>query len=145
MRHTLINPVELGAPRGYSHGILAAPGRWLFIAGQIGWDRAQKLVSPRFYAQFGQALQNVCTVLEAAGGRPEHLCRLTIYVTDRRIYLSELSEVGQAYRTVLGHHFPAMALLEVSALLEEGALVEIEGTAVVPDSSEPPDQTGAEV
>ena len=128
-----VNPEELGAPKGYSNGMLApAGGSLLFVAGQIGWDAGHRLVSEAFAPQFAQALRNVAAVLKAAGGKPEHLARLTIYVTDRKLYLAQLAEVGQAYREVMGKHYPAMALLEVKALLEPGALVEIEGTAVLP-------------
>lgn len=129
----MINPETLGAPWGYSHGVLApANGRLLFIAGQIGWDSAQRIVSDTFPEQFGRALANVVEVVRAAGGEPRHIARLTIYVVDRAAYLTQLDEVGNAYRSVMGKHFPAMALVEVSALLEPRAQVEIEGTAVVP-------------
>lgn len=128
-----INPESLGAPRGYSNGMLApAGGRLLFVAGQIGWDGRQRLVGESFIEQFGQALENVAAVLRAAGGAPEHLARLTLYVVDRREYLADLKAVGEAYRRVLGRHYPAMALVEVQALLEPGAKVEIEATAVLP-------------
>lgn len=127
-----INPAELGAPSGYSHGMLAPPGgRLLFVAGQIGWDAHGRLAGRGFVEQFERALANVLTVVRAAGGAPEHVVRLTVYVTDKRLYLTALKEVGAAYRRVMGRHFPAMALVEVSGLVEDGALVEIEGTAVV--------------
>lgn len=128
-----INPESLGAPRGYSHGMLApASGRLLCVAGQIAWDREGRLVAEDFPAQFARALENVLEVVRAAGGGPEHLLRLTIYVTDHRKYLADLQAVGDAYRSVMGRRYPAMALVEVAGLLEPGALVEIEGTAVVP-------------
>lgn len=127
-----IDPEELGAPSGYSNGILApAGGRLLFVAGQVGWDREHRLVEGGFVAQFGRALENVVAVVRTAGGGPESLARLTIYVVDRREYLDRLEEVGRAYRAVMGRHFPAMALLEVKGLLEPGARVEIEATAVL--------------
>ena len=127
-----INPKQLGAPRGYSHGILAPPGaRLLFVAGQIGWDEDQQLVEGGFAEQFAQALANVVAVVREAGGEPEDLARLTIYVVDRREYLAALEEIGEAYRGIMGRHYPAMALLEVKALLETGAKVEIEGTAAL--------------
>jgi len=133
MSMQVINPESLGAPRGYSNGMLApAGGRILFVAGQIGWGAGQKLVSDGFAAQFGQALRNVLTVVEAAGGRPEHVGRLTVYVTDKQEYLDALRDVGGAYRSLMGKHYPAMALVEVRALVEPGARVEIEATAVVP-------------
>jgi len=133
MAHELINPALLGAPKGYSNGVLAeAGGRLLFIAGQVGWDETQCIVSDELEAQFGRALENVVAVLTAAGGRPEHVVRLMIYVTDRDQYLKALKSIGHAYRRVMGRHYPAMALIEVKALLEPAAKVEIEGTAVVP-------------
>lgn len=128
-----INPAALGAPRGYSNGMLApAGGRLLFVAGQVAWDGGQRLVAGGFVEQFAQALANVVAVVREAGGGPEHLARLTIYVADRRQYLADLEAVGAAYRSVMGRHFPAMALVEVQALLEPGALVEVEATAVLP-------------
>ena len=128
-----INPATLGAPRGYSHGMLAPAGsRLLFVAGQVGWDAEQRLVGDGFAEQFARALDNVVAVVREAGGEPEHLARLTIYVTDRRDYLAALDEVGAAYRGIMGRHYPAMALVEVAALLEPGAKVEIEGTAALP-------------
>ena len=128
----LINPAELGAPSGYSNGALAPAGaQILFVAGQVGWNRDQKLVSDDFAAQFEQALRNVVTVVTEAGGTAENLARLTVYVTDKQEYLEDLEALGQAYRRVMGRHFPAMALVEVQALLEPGAKVEIEGTAAI--------------
>jgi enamine deaminase RidA (YjgF/YER057c/UK114 family) len=128
-----INPAELGAPRGYSNGMLAPPGaRLLFVAGQVGWDQNQELVGDGFAEQFARALANVVTVVREAGGKAEHLARLTIYVVDRHEYVAALDEIGTAYRGIMGRHYPAMALVEVSALLEPGAKVEIEGTAALP-------------
>lgn len=129
---TPINPQALGAPRGFSHGMLApAGGRLLCIAGQIGWDGEQRIVSENFAEQFGQALANVVAVVREAGGEAGDLARLTIYVTDHQEYLSDLARVGALYRERMGRHFPAMALVEVAALLEPGAKVEIEATAVL--------------
>lgn len=131
-RPTRINPEELGAPKGFSHGVLAPAGaRLLFVAGQIGWDGAQRLAGEGFVAQFAQALANVMAVVRAAGGEPESIVRLTVYVTEKRLYLEALRDVGAAYRSVLGRHFPAMALVEVAGLVEPGALVEIEATAAI--------------
>lgn len=128
-----INPESLGAPKGYSHGMLApAGGRILFVAGQVGWDHNEKLVSDAFVDQFAQALRNIREVVHAAGGEVESIGRFTIFVTDTRDYMDSLREVGEAYRSVMGRHFPAMALVEVQALLEAGARVEIEATAVLP-------------
>ena len=128
-----VNPDSWKAPKGYSNGVVApAGGRLVFVAGQIGWNTDEKLVGEDFLSQFRQALDNVVTVMRAAGGGSEHLARLTIYVTDKREYLEALREIGQAWRDVMGKHFPAMALVEVKALLEPGAKVEIEGTGVLP-------------
>lgn len=132
-RLELLNPQALGAPKGYSNGVLApAGGRLLFVAGQIGWNAEQKLASPDMVGQFAQALSNVVTVVEAAGGKPEHVARLTVYVTDKQLYLQATRQIGTQYREIMGRHFPAMALVQVADLLEEGALVEIEATAVLP-------------
>lgn len=133
MRMKPINPEELAAPKGYSNGMLApADGQLLFVAGQIGWDADARLVEGGFVPQFAQALRNVMGVVQCAGGGPEHVGRLTIYVTDKKLYEDSLREVGGAYREVMGRNFPAMALVQVADLLEPGALVEIEATAVVP-------------
>ena len=132
-RPRIVNPPSLGHPRGYANGVLAPAGsRILFVAGQVGWDADQRIVGPGFVEQFERALANVLTVVAAAGGGPEHLLRLTLYVTDRRDYLADLHAVGLAYRRLMGRRFPAIALVEVAALLEDGARVEIEATAVVP-------------
>ena len=128
-----IQPSGWNPPKGYSNGILApVNGRLLFTAGQIAWDAQQQIVSDNFSQQFFQALSNVVEVVQAAGGSPEHLMRLTVYVTDRQEYLADLPAVGAAYREVMGRHYPAMALVEVAGLLEPGAKIEIEGTAVLP-------------
>ncbi len=128
-----INPIELGAPRGYSNGMLApAGGRLLFVAGQIGWNEEQELVGPDFTRQFRQALRNVAAVVKTAGGEPRNVARLTIYVANKQLYLDRLEAVGKAYRGVMGKHYPAMALVEVKSLLEPAALVEIEAIAVLP-------------
>lgn len=127
-----INPESLGAPRGYSNGMLVRGDcDLLFVAGQIGWDASQRLVSDRFGEQFAQALDNVLAVVRAAGGGPESIVRVDLFVTSKREYLAELAEVGAAWRAKMGRHFPAMALLEVKDLLEPGAKIEIEATAAV--------------
>ena len=133
MAFTLINPDSLGAPSGYSHGVVAdAHGKLLFIAGQIAWDETQKIVSADFVEQFDRALANVVTVLSAAGGKPEHIVRLVIYVTDKIEYRQRTREVGERYRKHFGKHFPAMVLVQVAGLLDDAAKVEIEGMAVLP-------------
>jgi enamine deaminase RidA (YjgF/YER057c/UK114 family) len=118
-------------PRGYANG-MAARGEVLAIAGQIGWDASEQIVSDEFAAQFEQALRNVAAVLEAAGGKPEHLISVTVFVTDKHAYIDAAKDVGASWRAVLGKHYPAMALVEVSALLEDRAQVEIQGLAVLP-------------
>jgi enamine deaminase RidA (YjgF/YER057c/UK114 family) len=133
MAHDLVNPRSWKRPRGYSNGVLAEPGRWLFVAGQIGWDEREKLVSDELPEQFQQALKNVISVVREAGGQPEHLCRLTIYVTNKKSYGKHVKEIGRAYRAELGRHYPAMALVEVADLLEPGAKVEIAADAVIPN------------
>lgn len=133
MTFQFINPESLGAPRGYSNGVLAeAGGRLLFVAGQIGWNREQSLVSSDFEAQFDQALANVITVVAAAGGKAENIARLVIYVVNKNEYKTRLREIGERYRTHMGRHFPAMALVEVKSLVDDGAKVEIEAIAVLP-------------
>jgi enamine deaminase RidA (YjgF/YER057c/UK114 family) len=130
MSATLYNPPELARPSGYSHAA-AARGRVIALAGQIGWDQHGRLVSSDFAPQFSQALSNLVVALECAGGRTDDLVSLRIYITDKRRYKNCLKEIGSAYRLHLGKHFPAMALVQVADLLEDGALVEIEGLAVV--------------
>ncbi len=132
MSFTFINPESLGAPRGYANGVLTpSSGRLLFIAGQIAWDASQQIVSADFVEQFDRALQNVIAVVEAAGGTADKIARLVIYVTDKNEYCQRTREVGERWRALLGKHFPAMALVEVKGLLEDGAKVEIEGIAVI--------------
>ena len=134
MRIDPLHPDGWAPARGYSNGIRVRGGAGLiFVAGQIAWDADQKLVGKGDFAlQFRTALENVRSVVEAGGGLSEHIVRLTIYVTDKQAYLGDLKAVGAAYRDVLGKHYPAMALVQVADLLEEGALVEIEATAATP-------------
>ena len=132
MSFKTINPKSLGSPRGYSNGLLTAPdARLLFIAGQIGWDGEQRLVGEDFVEQFDRALRNLLAVVREAGGEPGGVARLVVYVTDRREYAARTAEIGERWRALMGRHFPAMTLVEVSALLEDGAKVEIEGIAVL--------------
>ncbi|MEX2178781.1 MAG: RidA family protein [Gemmatimonadaceae bacterium] len=129
-----VHPERWAKPVGYAHGMIAAGGgRMVVTAGQIGWNPAtQELASDDFAAQTVQALRNVVAVLTAAGARPEHLVRLTWYITDRDEYLAARRKVGEGYREILGKHFPVMTVVVVSGLLEPGAKVEIEATAIVP-------------
>ena len=127
----LINPKSLGTPRGYANGVLAdAGGRLLFIAGQIGWNEKQEIVSNDFVEQFDRSLANVISVVKEAGGTPTDIARLVIYVTSKAEYRRRTKEVGKRYRAHMGKHFPAMVLVEVKGLLEDAAQVEIEGLAI---------------
>jgi len=127
----LLQPPGWAAPKGYSNGV-AARGTFVAIGGQIGWNAQQAFETDDFVAQARQALENVVAVLAEAGGRPEHLVRLTWYVVDRDEYAGALRELGRAYREVVGRHYPAMTAVEVGALVEPRARVEIEATAIVP-------------
>ncbi len=125
-----LEPPGWARPRGYSNGI-AATGRQVFVSGQIGWDEQQKIVSDDFTAQVRQALANIVAVLGCAGAKPEHLVRLTWYVTSRDEYNAAAPAIGAIYRELIGRHYPAMSVVVVAALLEPRAKVEIEATAVV--------------
>ncbi|MFN0206344.1 MAG: RidA family protein [Planctomycetota bacterium] len=130
-----IDPVDVpGWPRpsGYNNGIVVTgASKLLFVAGQIGWDETRKIVSNDFIAQFRKALENVAAVVRAGGGEPASIVRLTIYVTNKKEYVDNLSSVGREYRAVMGKAYPAMSLVQVADLLETGAKVEIEATAVI--------------
>lgn len=130
MNRTLLPP-GWKTPKGYANGI-AATGTLIFVAGQIGWTARERFETDDFAGQTRQALQNILAVLKEAGAGPEHVTRLTWYVTDKHEYLGALAAVGAAYREVMGRHFPAMTLVEVRALVEDRAKVEIEATAVLP-------------
>ncbi|MCE8018151.1 RidA family protein [Halomonas sp. MCCC 1A17488] len=131
--HELLHPSHWKAAVGYANGVLAS-GRTIFVGGQIGWNGAQVFESDDFVAQVHQALANIVEVLDEAGAGPEHVVRLTWYVTDKREYLARLKEVGAAYREVMGKHFPAMTMVQVADLIEDRAKVEIEATAVLPEA-----------
>ncbi len=127
----ILQPAGWKRPRGYSNGV-AAEGRMVFVAGQIGWDETETFRSDDLTDQVRQALGNIVAILAEAGAGPEHITRMTWYVTDRQAYVKAARDIGAAYREVIGKHFPAMTVVQVSALLDEGAKVEIEATAVVP-------------
>jgi enamine deaminase RidA (YjgF/YER057c/UK114 family) len=129
--HDVLHPKSWKPALGYSNGI-AAQGRMIFTGGMVGWTGDQRFESDDFVDQVRQALQNIVAVLAEGGAGPEHIVRLTWYVTDRHDYLSRLKDLGRAYREVLGRHYPAMALVQVVALVEDRAKVEIEATAVIP-------------
>jgi enamine deaminase RidA (YjgF/YER057c/UK114 family) len=127
----ILQPKSWALPQGYANG-MAASGRVVFIAGQIGWNERAELISDDLAAQVEQTLKNIVAVLAEAGGAPHHLTRLTWFVTDKSAYIAHRKSIGEAYRRVIGKHFPAMTLVMVAGLLEEGAQVEIEATAVIP-------------
>jgi len=127
----ILKPASWPRPSGYSNGI-AATGRQIFVAGQVGWDAQCKFNSPRLADQVRQALQNICAVLAEAKAGPEHIVRLTWYLTSRDEYISDLQNIGAAYREVMGKNFPVMSVVQVVALMEAQAKVEIEATAVLP-------------
>ena len=130
MKGKVIQPADWKKPRGYSNGVVFPAGaRVLCVGGQIGWNGREEFESDRFSEQFSQALRNVLHVVKTAGGEAEHIAKLTIYVTNKREYLSELRNVGRCYRELMGAWYPAMALVEVSALVEDRAKVEIEALA----------------
>ncbi|MFV0280291.1 MAG: RidA family protein [Rhodoblastus sp.] len=129
--HKAVQPEGWPRPKGYANGVLAQ-GATLFVAGQIGWNEKEQFDSDDFVAQTEQALKNIVAVLTAGGAKPEHIARMTWYVTDKQDYLSRLPEIGAIYRKVLGPVYPAMSLVQVAALVEDRAKLEIEATAVVP-------------
>jgi enamine deaminase RidA (YjgF/YER057c/UK114 family) len=132
MSFEIINPESLGAPKGWSNGILAPrDGRLLFVAGQAGWENDAPGPPPGFVEQFGRALDKVLTVVRAAGGQPADVARLTVYVTDLAAWRESLESLGEAWRARFGRYYPAMALVEVKDLVDRGALVEMEATAVI--------------
>ena len=130
--HQFLHPAHWKPAIGYSNGV-AATGRMVFTGGIIGWNADQQFETDDFVGQVEQALKSIVEVLACAGARPEHLVRLTWYVTDKREYLANLKELGRAYKATIGRHYPAMALVQVVALVEDRAKVEIEATAVVPN------------
>ncbi|HEX4859853.1 MAG TPA: RidA family protein [Rhizomicrobium sp.] len=127
-----LQPADWARPRGYANGI-EARGRTIFVAGQIGWDKDQRFQAKDFAGQFEQALLNIVAVLREAGAGPEHIVRLTWFITDKRAYLADAKRIGEIYRRVMGRNFPTMSVVQVAALIEDEALVEIEATAVVED------------
>jgi len=131
--HEILQPAGWVRPRGFANGI-KSKGTMIFTGGQIGWDSVCRFVSPDLAEQVRQTLLNIVSILAEAGARPEHVVRLTWYVTDKREYLAQAREIGAVYRDIMGRHFPAMAVVQVAALVEDAAKVEIEATAVIPDT-----------
>jgi len=130
---TNLQPPGWARPRGFANGIAVRGGTTVYIAGQIGWTGEGRWQAKDFAGQFRQALANILEVLAQAGGRPEHLVRLTWYVLDKQEYLRSMKALGAAYRELMGRHFPTMAVMQVGALVEDQAKLEIEATAVIPD------------
>ena len=132
MPHTFIQPEGWVPPKGYANGVVAS-GKMLFTGGMVGWDPTKAIATfpETFDAQFAQALSNVMAVVKAAGGKAEDIVRMTVYVTDKKEYLASLKDIGAAWKQHLGRHYPAMALVQVAALVEDAAKVEIEATAVL--------------
>ena len=130
--HTKLNPGTLPPPTGYTHGIVAQGGRLLFVAGQIGCGKDGLVVPGGLVAQFDKAVENILTVVRAAGGAPESITRMTIYTSDMAGYRARLAELGSVWRPRMGRHYPVMAVVEVKSLFDPGAVVEIEATAVLP-------------
>ena len=128
----VLQPPHWPRPKGYSNGI-SARGRMVFTAGIVGWDEHETFPEHTLHGQFAQALMNTLEILAQDGAGPQHVVRMTVYVTDRADYLNSRDEIGAAWREIMGSHYPAMALVEVKGLVESVALVEIETTAVVPD------------
>lgn len=134
MTTIVVTPGHFPKPRGYSNGVIAPAGPQLFISGQIAWDGDAHIVSPDFAVQFLQALDNVISVVREAGGGTKHLVKLLAFVTDLDLYRAATPAIGEGWRERMGKHYPAMSLVKVAGLLEPGALVEIEGIAVLPDA-----------
>ena len=128
----ILQPPGWSRPKGYSNGVVAR-GRMVFLAGQVGWNEHEAFDSDDIAGQARQALANIVTLLHEAGGGPEHIVRMTWFVADRDEYLAQRKELGQVYREVIGRHYPAMTAVEVGGFVEDGARVEIETTAVIPD------------
>ncbi len=140
--HRFLNPEGWAPARGYANGMIAAEGRVIALGGLIGWNGQQRFEHEDLVGQFQQTLENIVAVLNEAGAEPRHLVRLTWYITDREEYLASLEQIGAIYRRVIGRHFPAMAVVQVVALIEEKARIEIEATAVLPFAAT---ETGAVV
>jgi enamine deaminase RidA (YjgF/YER057c/UK114 family) len=126
-------PEGWDAPIGYANGVNVPAGRIVFVAGQVGWDAKQKFHSEDVAPQFEQALENVLAVLAEAGGKPEHICRMTAYCSDKPAYMEARKELGPVWRRLMGRHYPAMSMIFVSGLLDEPGKIELEATAVVPE------------
>lgn len=128
----VLAPKDWAPAIGYANGIAVKPGRIVFVAGQVGWDARQKFHSGEIAPQFDQALRNVLAVLAEAGGKPEHICRMTAYCCDKKAYLEARPKLGRIWRSLMGRHYPAMSMIFVADLLDRPGVIELEATAVVP-------------
>ena len=128
----IINPLGWAKPLGYANGVLAQPGQLLFMAGQVGWNENQDFASPELIPQFEQALRNILTIVAEAGGRPEHICRITAFCLSKPDYLQARPELGRIWHKLMGKHYPAMSMIFVSDLFDAPAQIELEATAVIP-------------
>lgn len=133
IKHQVILPEGWPVPKGYSNGILAAGGKTLYLCGQVGWDSNEKFQSEKLVPQFEQALKNIIAVVTKAGGKPEHIVKMTCFCKDREQYLSSRKELGRIWKELMGNHYPCMSMIFISDLLDHPALIEIEATAVIPD------------
>jgi len=131
--HETILPDGWLMPKGYSNGILAQEGRTLYLGGQVGWDEQEHFSSDKLIPQFEQALKNILAVVNKAGGKPEHICKMTCFCKDRDQYLESRRELGKIWKTLMGNHYPCMSMIFVVDLLDHPALIEIEATAVIPN------------
>jgi len=132
MTSRVLTPDGWAPPIGYANGIETVPGKIVFVAGQVGWNSNQEFKSEELVPQFEQALKNVLAVLDAAGGKPNHICRMTAYCTDKRAYLQARPELGRIWQRLMGRHYPAMSLIFVTDLLDSPGKIELEATAVIP-------------
>ena len=133
MIHEIILPDGWQTPKGYSNGILAEKGRILFLAGQVGWTPEEKFASDKLVPQFEQALKNIVAIVKKAGGKPEHICKMTCFCKNRGQYLASRKELGKVWKEIMGNHYPCMSMIFVVDLLDHPAVIEIEATAVIPE------------
>lgn len=132
MKHEVILPDGWPIPKGYSNGILAAKGKTLYMAGQVGWTPEEKFASDKLVPQFAQALKNIVSIVRKAGGRHEHICKMTCFCKDRNQYIESRKELGKIWKEIMGNHYPCMSMIFVVDLLDHPAVIEIEATAVIP-------------
>lgn len=133
MKNEIILPDGWPVPKGYSNGILAAKGKTLYMAGQVGWTPEEKFASDKLIPQFEQALKNIVSIVKKAGGKPEHICKMTCFCKDRDQYLASRKELGKVWKEIIGNHYPCMSMIFVVDLLDHPAVIEIEATAVIPE------------